>query len=115
MRRRHLIVALALAAALAGCETGVDTAASEPPAMSEALRPLVGHWQGTIWEIGTIGGAAASGMARMRHGWLVLSGTATAPDGHQDVIYYELTGDANTRWGQIAASFHGGDGQSRAE
>jgi len=49
----------------------------------------------------------------MRHGWLVLSGTATAPDGHQDAIYYELTGDENRRWGQIAATFNGRDGQGR--
>src|SRR5258705_10572839 len=54
MKRQYLIVAVALAAALAGCTTGVDTAASEPPVMSEALRPLVGHWRGTIWETGSV-------------------------------------------------------------
>ena len=137
MLRRNVIVAVALAAALTGCETWVDTTANEPPVMTESLRLLVGHWQGTIWETaavfyqgqtaldvritddgrwsGTIGRASASGVVRMRHGWLVLSGTATAPDGHQDAIYYELTGDENRRWGQIAATFNGRDGQGRVE
>jgi hypothetical protein len=137
MTRRRLITAIALAAALAGCETWVDTADDEPATMTDTLRPLVGRWQGTIRETGTvfyqgraaldvritddarwsgtIGQASASGVARMRHGWLVLSGTATTPDGHQDVIYYELTGDTSRRWGQIASTFSGGDGQGRVE
>jgi len=137
MIRRDVIAAVVLAVTLTGCETWVDTAANEPPVMTESLRPLVGHWQGTIWETaavfyqgraaldvritddgrwsGTIGRSSASGVARIRHGWLVLSGTATAPDGHQEVVYYELTGDVNRRWGQIASTFSGGDGQGRVE
>src|SRR6185503_9466265 len=87
MLRRNVIVAVALAAALTGCETWVDTTANEPPVMTESLRLLVGHWQGTIWETaavfyqgqtaldvritddgrwsGTIGRAPASGVVRM--------------------------------------------------
>jgi len=138
---RHLVIAVALSAALAGCATGVATTANEPAAMpapmSESLRGLAGHWKGTIFETasvfyqgqtaidvrigddgrwtGTVGQASASGVASMRHGWLVLSGTATTPDGHQDVVFYELTGDANKRWGEITSSFNGHDGGGRVE
>ena len=92
-----------------------------------ALQPVAGHWQGTLWETagfftqgqaaldirlgedgrwsGTIGRASATGIARMQHGWLVLSGTATAPNGQRQVIFYELKGDANRRWGEVVTSF----------
>jgi hypothetical protein len=134
---RHLVIAVALAAALAGCGTTAAATATEPAAMAQSLGSLAGRWTGNIWETasvyyqgqaavdvrigddgrwgGTIGQAKASGVASMRHGWLVLSGTATAPDGHQDVIYYELTGNANKRWGEIDSSFNGHDGQGRVE
>src|SRR5262249_42456503 len=40
-----------------------------------------GRWTGTV------GRASASGIARMRRGWLVLSGTETAADGHQGPVF----------------------------
>jgi hypothetical protein len=136
--RRHLMISIALATALAGCATWVDPGAEAPSAaVREALSPLAGHWQGTVWETasvyyqgsaaldvtigddgrwsGTIGRAEAHGTARMRGRWLVLSGTATQPDGHQDTIAYELTGDAHRRWGEVASGFYGRDGQGRVE
>ncbi len=54
MIRRDVIAAVVLAVTLTGCETWVDTAANEPPVMTESLRPLVGHWQGTIWETAAV-------------------------------------------------------------
>jgi len=131
---RHFIIAIALASAVSGCATaGTETASDQPSAaVSEAVRPLVGHWRGTVYETagvlyqgwgnvdiqitddarwsGTIGPGAGSGIARMRGGWLVLSGTATTPDGRQQPIYYELKGDASRRWGEVASSFWGRDG-----
>jgi hypothetical protein len=128
---RDVIIALALAAALGGCATAwtEDDSTQPSAAITEALRPLAGHWQGTLWETatiyyqgqaaldidlgddggwhGTIGRATATGTARMRHGWLVLSGTATSPDGKQEAVYYELKGDANRRWGEVTATFAG--------
>ena len=138
--RRHLLIGMALALAAAGCATrGLDAALESEPsaAVSETISPLAGHWQGTIFETaavyyqgstaldvqitgdgrwsGTIGRASASGIARMYHGWLVLAGTATTPDGHQDVVFYELTGNASRRWGEVASGFSGRDGQGRVE
>jgi len=131
---RHFVIAIALASAVSGCATaGTETASDQPSAaVSEAVRPVVGHWQGTLFETasvlyegrgavdiqitddarwsGTIGLGAGSGIARMRGEWLVLSGTATTPDGRQQPIYYELKGDASRRWGVVASSFWGRDG-----
>ena len=135
---RHLMVSIALATVLAGCATWVDTGSEAPSAaVPETLSPLAGHWQGTVWETasvyyqgsagldltigddgrwsGTVGRAEAHGTARMRGGWLVLSGVATQADGHQDIIFYELTGDAHRRWGEVASGFYGRDGQGRVE
>ena len=126
---RNVIIAVALAAAVSGCATAWSDDDSIQPsaAVTEALRPLAGHWQGTLWETagfftqgqatldiqlgddgrwsGRIGRASATGIARMQHGWLVLSGTATAPDGQRQAIFYELKGDANRRWGEVDTSF----------
>ena len=126
---RTLIIAVALAAAVSGCATAWsgDDSIQPSAAVTEALQPVAGHWQGTLWEIagfftqgqaaldirlgedgrwsGTIGRASATGIARMQHGWLVLSGTATAPNGQRQVIFYELKGDANRRWGEVVTSF----------
>jgi hypothetical protein len=135
---RHLMISIALAPAFAGCATWVHRDSEAPSAaVREALSLLAGHWQGTVWETasvfyqgsaaldvtigddgrwrGTIGRAEAHGTARMRGGLLVLSGTATQPDGHQDTIVYELTGDAHRRWGEVASNFYGRDGQGRVE
>jgi len=136
---RTMIIAVALAAAVSGCATAWSDDDSIQPsaAVTEALRPVAGHWQGMLWETaavlyqgraaldirlgddgrrnGTIGRASATGVARMQHGWLVLSGTATAPDGRRQAIFYELKGDANRRWGEVTSSFSGGDGQGRVE
>jgi len=126
---RTLIIAVALAAAVSGCATAWsgDDSIQPSAAVTEALQPVTGHWQGTLWETagfftqgqaaldirlgedgrwsGTIGRASATGIARMQHGWLVLSGTATAPNGQRQVIFYELKGDANRRWGEVVTSF----------
>jgi hypothetical protein len=129
---RTAFTVMALALVVAGCAATVDS-----PGAASDVRALAGHWQGTIWETGasfyqgqtaldvrltedgtwsgSIGKAQASGVARMHRRWLVLSGTATTEDGHQQPIYYELTGDASRRWGQIAATFAGRDGQGRVE
>jgi hypothetical protein len=136
---RNVLIGLALALVTAGCATtGIDSAADQPSAaLSEAMRPLAGHWQGTLWETasvyyqgsaavdvqitedgrwtGSIGRAFASGTARMRHGWLVLSGTETAADGHHEPVFYELKGNASERWGEVASDYSGRDGQGRVE
>ena len=135
---RQFILSIALAAALGGCATWVDTDAESPSAaVREQVSPLAGHWQGTVWETGsvyyqgsapldvtigddgrwsgTIAGREAHGTVRMHGRMLVLSGIATQPDGHQDIVFYELTGDAHRRWGAVASGFHGRDGQGRVE
>ena len=132
--RRHALVMVALAVALTGCATTSIEPSASP---SEAVRSFAGHWQGTIWETasvfyqgqtpldiqvsdngtwtGTIGAASASGTATMRGPWLVLSGTATGPDHHQAPVFYELTGDASRRWGEVTSTFAGRDGGGRDE
>ena len=136
---RHLLfIGIALALVVGGCAmTGLDVADEPAAAVTEAVRPLSGHWQGTIWETasvyyqgsyavdmritddgrwtGTIGRMPASGTARMHGRWLVLSGFATEPGGHQEPVFVELKGDENRRWGEIASGFAGRDGQGRVE
>src|SRR2546426_8304563 len=86
---RTLIIAVALAAAVSGCATAWsgDDSIQPSAAVTEALQPVAGHWQGTLWETagfftqgqaaldirlgedgrwsGTIGRASATGIARM--------------------------------------------------
>ena len=135
---RNTIIAAVLSVTLAGCATAfVDDGAQPSAAIREALQPLAGHWQGTVWETGsvfyqgraaldirigsdgrwtgTIGRDPASGVAGLQGRWLVLSGTVTGSGGHRQPVYYELTGDDHRRWGEIASPFAGGDGQGRVE
>jgi hypothetical protein len=137
---RNAIIAAALGLAAAGCAhaTAGSREAAEPSASIADTSGLAGHWQGTMWETagvlyqgstpldltikddgtwsGTVGKSAATGTARLdRHGRLVLSGTATAPDGGQDPVSLALRGDAARRWGETVGRFHGREGQGREE
>jgi hypothetical protein len=131
MARNAIVIAM-LALMVAGCASfsGRATARDgEPSASVPGGRPLAGHWQGGLWETGgsfyqgstpidlriaedgawtgTFGTAEAAGAARLRGDRLILSGTATAPDGTPEAVYLTLKGDDRRRWGETHATFKG--------
>lgn len=129
VRKAITLVALVLTAA--GCSHATSAARGVEPSASvgDVMRPLAGHWQGTIYETagslvtgstpvdiriaedgtwrGTIGKAAASGRADLRRRRLVLSGTTQTPDGARQPVYFTLTGDERRRWGETMGMFGG--------
>jgi hypothetical protein len=134
MARNAVLLAL-LVFAVAGCvgraaHIGADTA----PSASVAGADLAGHWRGDLYETagtlvtgsqrvdvtiaedgtwrGTIGKATASGAARMKGDRLVISGSAQAPDGGRDPVYFSLTGDEHRRWGVTTTTFSGRDARA---
>jgi hypothetical protein len=129
---RLALVTAGLVAVL-GLSACAGRRASEAPTPSASIGPglerLAGRWAGTMSETGAhlyqghstievqldesgawtgrIGGAPASGGARLEGGRLIVTGTAGAPDGPQLPVWVQLTGDEHRRWGEMAAVFAG--------
>jgi hypothetical protein len=128
---RITLVVVVFAGLLAGCGSlsalrgGDSTHLSA--SIGDKLEPLAGHWQGLFsatggwyyqgtvpldptikpdgtWT-GTIGGAKASGTAKLKGRNLVLEGTARSATGHEHPVYLSLTGDEARRWGATMARF----------
>jgi hypothetical protein len=131
-RLASVVLGLGAVLALAGCSPasrGAADASSPAAAIGPGLERLAGRWQGTMTETGAhlyqgfstidvqidetgawtgkIGGAPASGTARLEGGRLIVTGTTGASDGPQLPVYVSLRGDDSRRWGQMAAVFAG--------
>jgi hypothetical protein len=116
---------------LAACASTRDASDAGWPAASigPGIEGYAGRWHGSMWETGgslyqgsstlevvlaadgtwkgRVGAAPASGTARLAGDRLVVSGTTGPLGGPQLPIYVDLTGDAQRRWGEIAATFGG--------
>ena len=130
---RNAILGAALALAAAGCShaTAGTPVTIEPSASIRENPQMAGHWQGSVYEngatliqgstpldltikddgtwIGKVGKAEGSGTARLdRHGNLVLSGSATTPEGVATPVNYTLRGNSTERWNVVSGDFTGG-------